>query len=204
MQYINAMTLAFENMADYINMWWALMMKEFFHGLCDFDRDPHNWEIVYAPDELFIDTAKGPKKTDYGYLLLSYNDELYQPRRMVFQKSYAVVSFITKAYSLIREWDIAVLRCYNPGGLYLLQGKYMFVVTANTFHDRSDTGNDKYVVYEGLVLGDGHPDHPDVRRGCRNVNSNIYISEEALGHFGATSRSYHHILEIDNRNCPPK
>lgn len=43
MHYINSMPSAFENMADYINMWCVVMLNELFPELSDLDREPRTW-----------------------------------------------------------------------------------------------------------------------------------------------------------------
>lgn len=86
---------------------------------------------------------------------------------------------------------------YNPVALNVQQSTYIWVVTGKTFRDRSDIDDDTYVVYEGVVLRDGHPDNTYVLRERRNLKFNIYMHVDAPGYWGTTVRSYIHLPGIE-------
>lgn len=115
MHYINAMPPAFENMADYINMYRAVLINEVFHELCDLPHHGSTWEAESAPHELIFQPYYGPDAGVNGFLLDSYIDELHKPRLIRFRRCYTIASEITRAGTPFREWDIVQLRNYDNG-----------------------------------------------------------------------------------------
>lgn len=96
-----------------------------------------------------------------------------------------------------REWDILVLHNYIDKDLKIQQRTFLCVVSSKTFYDRSDCGQDSSVRYEAIVLGEGTPEDFDLRLDLRNNKQRRFLSGEAVGYCGTSTRNFIHIIDIE-------
>lgn len=76
MHYINAMQSAFENMTDYIKIWCAILINDWFHDLYELVNLHTTWQTHNAPLHLSVELDGGMDVGTDRFFLDSYRDEL--------------------------------------------------------------------------------------------------------------------------------
>lgn len=64
--------------------------------------------------------------------------------------------------------------------------------------NHSNTTEDYVVYYDGFVVGEGVPDHADLRLGRRIYDTPVYVLWPVLGFCGKTALSFVHLSAIEH------
>lgn len=88
-----------------------------------------------------------------------------------------------------------MLRAYTPDVLNFQQFTYFCIINTEGFETGTNNG-DMNVHYEGLVVGQGSPNHRDVCRGRHGNDSRFYLSDDVVGYCVTAIRSYLNLVDI--------
>lgn len=123
--------------------------------------------------------------------MVSFINEMHNTRRLVFNRTYPLVSFISRADTPFHNYGILLMRKYCNGILHVQHNTLLCIIANKFFYENSNRGEDSLFQYDSLLIVEVVPDSNDIRRGCRTNHHGAFCSSRMI-----QTSQYVHLKEL--------